>query len=203
MPGAAWSKDKIILIGENFNGELGRSGQEVFVLDVSNNLVFNGACVSATAGTSGGENGSATWVRIRGNDCLNPNDSRDLAVIAQLENENGWNTENNMKIITARWWIGGFYTSDSGYFYVCYNEIGQNWYVKRIGQPSADFYQISDAALIAEIEAHDFTVTPILQPLASEKGKDRQEYYWENPAGTPHITKCVKNGSTYKWIKLK
>ena len=200
---AAWVGDEITITGNNLTGGLGENGQEH-----QNNGQFY-LCISHITGTTT-SNGSATWVRNRSNDAIQPDTiTQDGLVADELDPsrdagtiDDGWNLTTNTKVITVRSKVGSWWASSSGYTYFCYAESGSNWYWKRIGDPSAEFIQITDATLIAEIEAHNFGTTPILEPVATEKGKDRQEHYWETTGPVPNLTKCIDDGGTIKWIKL-
>lgn len=192
---AAWTGDTITLSGNNLTGGLGQTAQE-FV--ISNNLGTIYKCVSHVLGTTSA-NGSATWIRTRSRDNIT-----DAAVISALTTESGWDAVNNTKTISTRSVLGSWYTSTSGYTYFCYDEVpGTSWAWRRIGQPNAVFVQITDATLKSEIEAHAFATTPMLAPTSATKGEDRQEHFWENPAGTPHLAKCIDVSGVKKWIKIK
>lgn len=195
---AAWgnlsgkNSDWIRLTGDNRNGDLGQSGQEHVI---ASNFYL---CISHVTGVTAVD-GQADWVRNKSIDV-----ETSSSVITDITNETGW--ANNRKTSVVKTKIGAWYTSlSAGYTYFCYGDNGVNptaWYWARVGEPQAIDGRISDATLIAEIEAHNFATTPILTPVASVKGEDMQEHFWENPSGTPHVTKCYNISGTIKWVKL-
>lgn len=195
---AAWgnlsgkNSDWIRLTGDNRSGDLGQSGQEHVI---ASNFYL---CLSHVTGVTAVD-GQADWVRNKSIDV-----ETSSSVITDITNETGW--ANNRKTSVVKTKVGAWYTSlSAGYTYFCYGDNGVNptaWYWARVGEPQAIDGRISDATLIAEIEAHNFATTPILTPVASVKGEDMQEHFWENPSGTPHVTKCYNISGTIKWVKL-
>lgn len=188
---ADWEGDNLTLLGENYRGELGESGQE-YVDDEGQYFM----CKTYYNGTDGGGDGYAVWVRNRSRDCLD--DTNDADIIAGLVDETDWDTTNNTKIITNRSKIGSWYTGVSGYTYFCRDTY--TW--RRIGQPETLSLYINDSDLITEIEAHDFDTTPILLPTSNVTGEDLQEHYWDDDT-TPNLARCVENDDVIKWIKIK
>lgn len=189
---AAWNGDTLSLAGDNRLGALGVSAQE-FVITNSLGTIYK--CITHVIGTTAGS-GSAVWIRTRSKD-----NTVSGAVIALLETESGWDSVNNSKVITTRSIVGSWYTSLTGYTYFCFDEVtNTSWSWRRIGQPNAVFVQITDATLMAEIAANNFLTTPLLTPVATVKGEDRQQHYWESPAGTPHLAMCVDIAGVKKWI---
>lgn len=191
---AAWVGDAITLTGDNRAGLLGQTAQEYVI---SNALGTIYKCVTHVIGTTAVD-GSATWIRTRSRDIIS-----DSAVITALETETGWDAVNNTKTITVRSVVGSWYTSLSGYTYFCYGEVANsNWSWRRIGQPDAIFVQITDATLIAEIEAHDFSATPVLLPASAVKGEDRQQHYWVTST-VPRLALCIDVAGVKSWIEVK
>lgn len=196
---AAWVQDRITITGDNLTGALGQTAQE-FVPSNDRGHIYK--CVSHVTGTNS-SNGSATWMRTRSQDNLTPGVAQDDAIITQLTTEAGWNAVDNVKVVTTRSRIGTWYRGTSGYFYACISEVaGSSWTWIRIGQPDTIPIDISDATLIAELQANNWTTTPILTPVAAVKGEDMQRHYWETAGPTPNLAVCINKG-TAKWIKLR
>lgn len=188
----AWVGDSLTITGNNLTFGLGQVGQRHWL----NGHAYT--CTSSTQGTTT-INGSSVWKRTLGNSCLDG--TRDAALIAAMVNAT-YNSD-NAAIITTRCRVGSWYTAGSGYEYSCYAESGTNWYIRRSGLPTGIDIQISDATLKTEIEAHNFTTTPILSPVAAIKGDQGQIHVWEAPAGTANKAECVLISTNIRWIKIK
>jgi hypothetical protein len=194
---ANWIGDRITLTGDNRLGALGQSAQE-YIIDPNSGNIHK--CTAHSFGTTALD-GSATWIRTRSKDILTVGAIHDNAIIAQLTDEAGWNTD-NVKVITVRSIVGSWYIGLTGYFHSCIEEVpGASWTWRRIGQPITQPVDIIDSALIAEIESHNFTTTLILTPVATVKGFDMQRHYWET-GSTPNLAICINKGNA-KWIKIK
>ncbi len=162
---------------------LGRSNQKKYI-----NSIFY-ACISNT-------DIGAIWVRNKSIDV-----ETSSTVITDIKSETGWSL--NRKTSTVKSKVGNWYAETTGYYYACYGDNGVNptaWYWLRIGEPSVLSVDITDATLIAEIQAHDFVRTPSLTPAASVKGSDMQRHVWI-VNGIYQMAYCINKG-TAKWVKM-
>jgi len=143
-PDQKWNGDEITLSGDNSIFALGQNAQE-FYNDEDWFL-----CISHTET-------SATWKRNRGQDCLNIGETTADAIIAELENESGWNTTANFKQITTKSKKGSWFRRDTGgYLYMCIDN-SNGWI--RVGFPATYTLEISSAShptLTTNLNAHDF-----------------------------------------------
>jgi hypothetical protein len=199
---AAWgnvvgkSSDYIRITGDNRSGGLGQSGQWCEI---------NGTFIQAISHVTGTTaiNGECIYVRNQSRDALDSNIAYHAEIISRLENSTGWDGTTQVKIISDRKCrVGSWYINPTGNFYLCFSESSGSYYWKRILMAETFLMQITNTALIAEIEAHDFTI-PMLTPVATVKGVQGQVHCWENPAGTPNKAECHLFGVDYKWIKTK
>lgn len=194
---AAWNGDFITLTGDNLIGLLGQTAQEFININSFGHIC---KCVSHVTGTTS-LNGSASWIRTRSKDCLTIGVAQDDSIITSLTTEAGWNAVDNTKIITVRSRVGSWHRGLTGYFYACISEVtNSSWTWIRIGQPDAVPVDINDATLIAEIQANDFAVNPVLTPVATVKGSDMQRHYWL-VNNTPKLAFCINKG-TANWILM-
>lgn len=140
-----------------------------------------------------------TWFRIRST-YLNLITDATLINAIKAVTDAQWGASNVYNLPSGN--QGDFFADDSdGYTYFCINTPNHTF--KRVGQRPYKLAAISDATLIAEIEAHDFVTTPKLVPVATEKGVHLQEHCWENPTNTINYARKVKISGQYYWVKIK
>src|SRR5690554_4876618 len=146
-----WVGDEITLTGNNLEGQLGENSQ-FFELDADFFL-----CKAHDNGTTT-SNGSATWKRNRGADCLQLSIAAHATIVRQLETETGWNAVAQFKQIAAKSKLGSWFRrSSGGYLYMCL-DTSNGW--TRVGTPPTVDLEItttSHPVLTASLAAHDFT----------------------------------------------
>ncbi len=145
-----WVGDEITLTGNNLDGQLGENSQ-FFELDADFFL-----CIAHDNGTTT-SNGSATWKRNRGTDCLQLSIAAHVAIINELEVEAGWNSVAQFKQITEKSKLGTWFRrSTGGYLYMCIDN-NNGW--TRVGTPptvNLEITSTSHPTLTASLAAHDF-----------------------------------------------
>jgi len=200
---AAWgnvsgkNSDYLQITGDNRTGGLGETGQWCEILGTYYQ------CISHITGTTSG-NGSATYVRNNNRHFLNSGITNDASIIALLTSETNWNTTTQtLTITTLKCKVGSMYTAPAGYIYICFDESGTTFYWKRFLIPDTYTMSITDATLQTELQNNNWTTTAILNPAATVKGSQGQEWAWEAPSGTSNYAKCVLIGGNVRWIKIK
>ena len=193
-----WVGETRTLTGANFFGEIGRIGQRG---TGSDGTIY--ICTAATAGTQGGTNGSATFVRNRSVDALAPDNNTNDSNIANLLDptrvggnaDANWDVVNNVLIInTLVCRVGTWFTSGTGYFFMCYDRLGTNFYWRRLGQPQAIQRPINAAnypTLTSNLLAHDFTTGAYQNQSGDETNYQDQTFY---DATTRRLFWQVKTG---------
>jgi hypothetical protein len=201
---SGWSDETKTLTGENFLGQLGKTGQLRVLVD---GTICR--CISSVQGTDGGGNGSATYRRNRAVDTLDPaNNTQDSDVADLLDpsrtggtTDDGWNLVTNVKVIStipAR--LGTWWKISGGYSYFCYSVSGSSYYWFRDGSPAAIYRYItttSHPTLTSNLLAHDFGVSVYTEVGGDETSYQDQVFY--NLATREYF---VKVNST-QWEKLR
>lgn len=193
-----WVGETRTLTGANFFGEIGRIGQRGTGPD---GTIY--VCIAAVAGTQGQTNGSATFKRNRSVDALDPENNTNDNNIANLLDptrvggnaDENWDVVNNVLIInTLVCRVGTWFTSGTGYFFMCYDRVGTNFYWRRIGQPQAIQRPINAAnypTLTSNLLAHDFTTGAYQNQSGDETNYQDQTFY---DAATRRLFWQVKTG---------
>jgi hypothetical protein len=170
---AAWDGDEITIIGDNQNGALGENSQEY---RIGSDFFL---CISHSYGTDA-TNGSATWVRNRGQDSLTPGITHDDAIIVELETETGWSGA-DFKQITSKSKKGSWYkAATGGYLYLCIDK-NNGW--QRHGVPPTADIEISSAShptLTTNLAAHDFATNGMYDESSdgtNEAAEQAQEWW--------------------------
>ena len=169
-----WDGDEITLTGNNLNSALGENSQEY---RIGSDFFL---CISHIIGTTTA-NGSATWVRNRGQDSLTPGVANDDAIIAELETETGWNVLAGFKQITTISKKGTWYRKNTGgYLYMCIDK-NDGW--TRVGNPPLVDIEITAAShpiLTANLTAHDFVTNGFYDQASdgtNEAASQAQEWW--------------------------
>jgi hypothetical protein len=190
---SGWNGDEITLTGNNLNGALGENSQ-FFELDSDFFL-----CKSHVTGTTT-SNGSATWKRNRGTDCLNLSIASHVTIIGQLETESGWNVAAQFKQITAKSKLGTWFRRiTGGYLYMCIDNAN-GW--TRVGSPAGVDIQITAAShpvLTTSLDAHDFSANRFYvegtNPL--DNAASQGQMYWNTTTKNVFMRDMAGN-----WAKL-
>ncbi|MBI9064884.1 MAG: hypothetical protein JEZ14_23055 [Marinilabiliaceae bacterium] len=168
-----WDGDQITITGNNRTGALGENSQEY---RIGSDFFL---CISHNNGTDA-SNGSATWVRNRGQDSLTPGVVHDDAIIAELETEIGWSSA-GFKQITQKSKKGTWYRKNTGgYLFLCIDK-NNGW--SRIGPPSTADLEItisSHPTLTSNLAAHDFATNGMYDESsdgANETAEQGQEWW--------------------------
>lgn len=160
---SGWVNDTKTLTGENFLGELGKSGQRLMLSDGT----FC-SCEDSIKGTSGGANGSATYKRNISANILTPDSNTQDASICNLLDpsrtgggiDDGWDLTTQTKIIALPTRLDARWKAPGSYNYWCYLIDGSNSYWTRTGSPIVRYRAINSIThptLTSRLAAHDFT----------------------------------------------
>nr|WP_321453587.1 hypothetical protein [uncultured Carboxylicivirga sp.] len=169
---AGWDGDEITVTGNNLNGALGENSQEY---RIGSDFFL---CISHDYGTDA-TNGSATWVRNRGQDSLTPGVANDDAIIAELETEDGWSTA-NFKQIGTKSKKGTWYRNvTGGYLYMCIDKVN-GW--TRLGSPLTIDLEITTTThpnLVASLKAHSWSSFYLEGTNVNDEAAEQGQEYWD------------------------
>jgi hypothetical protein len=147
---AAWVGDEITLTGDNQTGQLGENSQEY---RIGSDFFL---CISHSFGT-GPSDGTANWVRNRGQDSLTPGLTNDDAIIAELVNASGWSGADFKQIVTKSKQGTWYRAAAGGFLYMCIDKLN-GW--SRVGVPNTVDLEITSTShpiLTASLTAHTWT----------------------------------------------
>jgi hypothetical protein len=168
-----WDGDEIVITGDNLTGALGENSQEY---RIGSDFFL---CVSHNTGTDI-TNGSATWVRNRGQDSLTVGVAHDDNIIGELETESGWSVANFKQIANKSKKGTWFRAITGGYLYMCIDKTN-GW--TRVGFPTAsdlEITSISHPALTTNLNVHDFATNGMYDEsadVANESAEQGQEFW--------------------------
>nr|WP_321405881.1 hypothetical protein [uncultured Carboxylicivirga sp.] len=186
---AGWDGDEITVTGNNLNGALGENSQEY---RIGSDFFL---CIAHSYGTDA-TNGSATWVRNRGQDSLTPGVANDDAIITELETEDGWSAA-NFKQIGTKSKKGTWYRNiTGGYLYMCIDKLN-GW--TRVGSPLAIDLEITDTThpiLIASLKAHSWSSFYLEGTNETDEAAEQGQEYWDNTLGFVY-----KRGKDGYWMR--
>ncbi|MDC7243327.1 MAG: hypothetical protein PQJ44_05190 [Sphaerochaetaceae bacterium] len=175
---ADWDGDEITLTGDNTSGALGENGQEYYI---GSDFFL---CISHYEGTTTTD-GTATWRRNRGQDCLTEGLTQDDLIIAELQSSDDW-SDADFKTITNKskqgtWWRD----VTGGYLYMCIDS-SNGW--TRVGTPDTITLEITSTShptLTANLEAHDFATGCYLEGTdSSDEDAEQGQVYRDSNGNT-------------------
>jgi len=183
-----------MLTGDNRQGQLGENSQ---FFEKNGDLFL---CKTHDKGTTA-LNGSATWSRNRGQDCLKPESiALHATIVGQLETEAGWNTLAQFKQITAESKRGSWFRRlTGGYLYMCIDDEN-GW--TRVGTPPTIELEITTAShpnLTTSLAAHDFTANRfyVEGTNATDEPAEQGQEWWDT--SNKYVYRRNMNGN---WAKL-
>ncbi|MGV8828256.1 MAG: hypothetical protein ACWA6U_08030 [Breznakibacter sp.] len=185
-----WDGDQLTQTGDNRQGALGENSQEYrigsdFFLCIAHNYGSNST------------NGSATWVRNRGQDSLTPGVAHDDAIISELETESGWSTV-NFKQINSKSKKGTWYRKNTGgYLYMCLDKLN-GW--TRIGFPNTTDMQITSDShpnLTTSLSNHSWATFYIEKTNATDETAEQGQKWWDTANN-----RIYERGMNGYWAKI-
>jgi hypothetical protein len=187
---ADWDGDEITITGDNTSGALGENGQEYYI----DSDFF--LCISHSTGTDE-TNGTATWRRNRGQDCLTEGLTQDDLIIAELQYSDDW-SDADFKTITSKskkgtWWRD----TTGGYLYMCIS-TSNGW--TRVGTPDTTTLEITSTShptLTTSLAAHTWTTLYLEGTDTSDEDAEQGQEYWDETNNT--VYKRNMNGY---WAKI-